>query len=216
MLYTYTYDVNRQPSQQWLHQRSQAEMNCFRRAMGWRRLDLMRIFPKVLDIPGPRHISKQSVKRAAPFALRTELDEGTGREKEYFGQHLGRLPKELVNMIQSYCPDAYFWGLVQLRDLKWFLTPGIPVKERDLSRIERWERGDERHNEGANDKVIDKVIEGEPLKDCERLRISLDSDGICEIQRLPEHDPPNHDPFVKLRKYVLVNKDDVATVKAYF
>ncbi|KAF5586047.1 hypothetical protein FPCIR_8067 [Fusarium pseudocircinatum] len=192
--------------------RSPAEMNCFRRAMGWRRLDLMRIFPQALYIPGPRHISKQSVKKVAPFALQKELNQDTGLEKEYFGQHLGQLPKELVNMIQSYCPGAYFWSLVQLRDVKWFLSPGKPVEERDISCIERWERGKA------------KVFRGEPLGDGEYLLISLDSDGICEIQRLPKPEDrrqpedrgPNHDPLVKLRKYVLANGQDLESVKAYF
>ncbi|KAF4436858.1 hypothetical protein FACUT_6127 [Fusarium acutatum] len=118
-------------------QRSQAEMNCFRRAMAWRKLDLMRIFPEELDIPGPRRVSQPSVARAATFALKK--------------RHLGRLHMELVDMIRSYCPDAYFWNV-------------------RVSRIKRWERGDA------------APVDGQILKDPECLRISLDSDGICEIR----------------------------------
>ncbi|KAF5592475.1 hypothetical protein FPANT_5398 [Fusarium pseudoanthophilum] len=179
MLYT---RGNRQPPQQ----RSQAEMNCFRRAMGWRRLDLMRVFPRVLDIPGPRHVNRRVIAREEP--------------------RLGRLPVELIDMVRSYCPDAYFWNVVQLLDLQGFVSPGQPVIEKNLSCIARWKRGDA------------LPVEGERLGDREYLLISLDSDGICEIQRLPrpKNPRPNHDPLVKLRKYVLANDQDVESVKAYF
>ncbi|KAF5550660.1 hypothetical protein FNAPI_7645 [Fusarium napiforme] len=176
---------NRQPSQQRrLHQRSQAEMNCFRRAMGWRRFDLMRIFPRVLDLPGPRHISKKSVEIA--------------------DRRLDCLPMELIDMVRSYCPDASFWNMVQLLYLQGFVSPARPVIEKNLSCIARWKRG------GA------LPVEGQRLRFPECLLISLDSDGICEIQRLPKHPRPNHDPVVKLRKYVLANDQDVESVKAYF
>ncbi|KAF5534389.1 hypothetical protein FPHYL_13434 [Fusarium phyllophilum] len=166
-------------------QRSQAELNCFGRAMGWRKLDLMHIFPKELDIPGPRRISRWAVAWVA--------------------QRLGRLPMELIDMVRSYCPDASFWNLVQLRDLQGFVSAGNRVIEKNLSGIARWERG------------YTLPVRGFRLKDPGCLLISLDSDGICEIQRFRRHpEPPNHNLVVKLRKYVLANEEDLESVNAYF
>ncbi|KAF4490452.1 AAA-ATPase vps4-associated 1 domain containing protein [Fusarium agapanthi] len=174
--------------------RSQPEINCFRRAIGWRKLDLMGIFPKELDIPGPRRISQPSVARAATFSI----------QEPHFGRHFGRLHMELVDMVRSYCPDAYFWNVVQLRDLKGFASTRKRLTTMPLSRLRHWKRGDA------------APLYGQDLKDPVCLRISLDSDGICEIQRLQDHPPPNHQARVKLRKYVLANEKDVESVNAFF
>ncbi|KAF5637373.1 uncharacterized protein FTJAE_5788 [Fusarium tjaetaba] len=170
------------------NQRSQAEMNCFGRAMGWRRFDFMGIFPRVMDLPGPRHISHKSVEMADP--------------------RLKKLPMELIDMVRSYCPDAYFWNVVQLLYLQGFVSPARPVIEKNISRIARWKRGDD----------DDLPVEGEPLGDSEYLLISLDPDGIREIQKLPKpkHPRPNHDTLLTPRKYVVANNQDLESVKVYF
>ncbi|EWG41048.1 hypothetical protein FVEG_15218 [Fusarium verticillioides 7600] len=161
-------------------------MNCFRRAMGWRRLDLMRVFPRVLDIPGPRHISKKSVEMAAP--------------------RLDRLPMELIEMVRSYCPDASFWNRLQLLYLQGFVSLGRPVIERNLSCITRWERGDTLPVEGeplGDSEYL--LISLDPDGICKIQRLPK-----------PKHPRPNHGPLVKLRKNVLANNQDLESVKAYF
>ncbi|KAF5253760.1 hypothetical protein FANTH_1453 [Fusarium anthophilum] len=170
--------------------RSQPEINCFGRALGWRKLDLMRIFPKVLDIPGPRRISPPAIATVAAAA-----------QLEYFQ----RLPIELVDMVRSYCPDAYFWNMVQLLDSKDFISTGQSLHNPNLSRLWHWKRGDAAPRYRRR------------LKDPECLRISLDSDGICEIQRLRDHPrPPKSDPLVKFRKYAFASKKELGTVDACF
>ncbi|KAF5716709.1 hypothetical protein FGLOB1_2429 [Fusarium globosum] len=174
-------------------QRSQAKINCFRRAIGFRKLDFMRIFQEGLHIPGLHSVSMTAVVRAEKCVFHQSqiLRKVTGIQ-------------ELFDIVRSYCPDAYFWNMVQLMGLRGFASTGTPVMK-DLSRIEKWKR------------LQPLPVCGRPLKDPGCLRISLDSDGICEIERLGSHPhPPNHDPLVKLRKYVLANEKDLATVKAYF
>ncbi|KAF5666726.1 hypothetical protein FCIRC_10081 [Fusarium circinatum] len=141
--------------------RSQDEINCFRRAIGWRKLDFMRIFPKNLDIPAPRRVWQQSVARAATFSI----------QEPHFGRDFGRLPMEIVDMVRSYCPDAYFWNVVQLRDLNRFAFTGKLIMM-PLSRLWHWERGDA------------APLYGQDPKYSFGLRISLDSDGLCKIERL--------------------------------
>ncbi|RKK67978.1 hypothetical protein BFJ69_g14024 [Fusarium oxysporum] len=131
----------------------------------------MCLFPKELGVPGPLRVSRAAIS-------------GAGRIADL--PFLGRLPLELVDMVQSHCPDAYFWNM-------------------GLSCTKSWKRG-----KAAPDSE-------ERLKDPECLCITLDSDGICEIQRLQNHPhPPNHDPNVKFRRHVLTNEKDVKSADAYF
>ncbi|KAH7164896.1 hypothetical protein DER46DRAFT_354382 [Fusarium sp. MPI-SDFR-AT-0072] len=172
----------------------QDEINYLGRALAWRKLDNMRLFPKELDIPGPLRVSRAVISAA-------------GRISDL--PFLGRLPLELVDMVQSHCPDAYFWNMVHSLNHKKrlrFRPPMITTLIRkDLSCIKSWERG----------KAAPKSEES--LKDPQCICITLDSDGICEIKRLQNHPhPPNHDPNVKFRRYVLANEKDVKSVDAYF
>ncbi|KAL7768373.1 hypothetical protein ACKLNR_002674 [Fusarium oxysporum f. sp. zingiberi] len=56
----------------------------------------MCLFPKELGIPGPLRVSRAAIS-------------GAGRIADL--PFLGRLPLELVDMVQSHCPDAYFWNM---------------------------------------------------------------------------------------------------------
>ncbi|WKT45120.1 hypothetical protein QSH57_009973 [Fusarium oxysporum f. sp. vasinfectum] len=157
----------------------QDEVNYVGRALAWRKLDNMCLFPKELGIPGPLRVSRAAIS-------------GAGRIADL--PFLGRLPLELVDMVQSHCPDAYFWNMVHRLNHK-----------KGLSCTKSWKRG-----KAAPDSE-------ERLKDPECLCITLDSDGICEIQRLQNHPhPPNHDPNVKFRRHVLTNEKDVKSADAYF
>ncbi|KAF5969290.1 hypothetical protein FBULB1_10312 [Fusarium bulbicola] len=167
--------------------RPQDEIDCFRRAMAWRRTDLMPLFRPEMDVPGPRRVKQRAIKSAA---LGLNL------------QPLDRLKMEIVHMIQSYCPDAYFWELVQLLNLRDLACPGKDLSKYKLSRVMRWTRGDPSPGHGHC------------LADPEYLRISLDSEGICEILRVEYHPhPPNDDPS---KRYVLVKRKDIESVTAYF
>ncbi|RKK20504.1 hypothetical protein BFJ66_g7985 [Fusarium oxysporum f. sp. cepae] len=154
----------------------------------------MCLFPKELGIPGPLRVSRAAISGAGRIADLPFLD---------------RLPLELVDMVQSHCPDAYFWNMVHRLNHKKrlrFRQPMITTLIRkDLSCTKSWKRG-----KAAPDSE-------ERLKDPECLCITLDSDGICEIQRLQNHPhPPNHDPNVKFRRHVLTNEKDVKSADAYF
>ncbi|PCD34836.1 hypothetical protein AU210_007431 [Fusarium oxysporum f. sp. radicis-cucumerinum] len=172
----------------------QDEVNYVGRALAWRKLDNMCLFPKELGIPGPLRVSRAAISGAVRIA---DLP------------FLNRLPLELVDMVQSHCPDAYFWNMVHRLNHKKrlrFRQPMITTLIRkDLSCTTSWKRG-----KAAPDSE-------ERLKDPECLCITLDSDGICEIQRLQNHPhPPNHDPNVKFRRHVLTNEKDVKSADAYF
>ncbi|EXL56104.1 hypothetical protein FOCG_03801 [Fusarium oxysporum f. sp. radicis-lycopersici 26381] len=154
----------------------------------------MCLFPKELGIPGPLRVSRAAISGAVRIA---DLP------------FLNRLPLGLVDMVQSHCPDAYFWNMVHRLNHKKrlrFRQPMITTLIRkDLSCTTSWKRG-----KAAPDSE-------ERLKDPECLCITLDSDGICEIQRLQNHPhPPNHDPNVKFRRHALTNEKDVKSADAYF
>jgi hypothetical protein len=172
--------------------RSQDEINCFRRALAWRKLDHMRIFPKELDIPKPLRSSQLAVSAAARIAGLPLL---------------GRLPMGLVALIQSCCPDAYFWNMVHRLDFK----PRLGLRPMSTTLITNYlscVESRKRHDAGP--------ACAESLKDPECICITLGSDGIYQIERLQNHPRPPNYSRQKFKRYVLANEKDLKSVEAYF
>ncbi|CAJ0538837.1 Ff.00g067520.m01.CDS01 [Fusarium sp. VM40] len=119
---------------------------------------------------------------------------------------LGRLPPELVVSIQSLCPDKPFWELVRVYTLKFRLLtlPDGEQVEDYLSTLVSWKRGDA------------TPLCSTFLSNTERLRITIDSDGIYKIERLSEHVHPPKLLKRRLKRYIIANVDQVKSIRAYF
>ncbi|KAM0207678.1 hypothetical protein ACHAQI_007475 [Fusarium lateritium] len=120
---------------------------------------------------------------------------------------LGQLPPELVVAIQSHCPDRPFWRLVRIHALKLRLER-LPdygeQSETHLSALVFWKRGDF------------TPLCSTVLSNTERLRITVDSDGIYEIKRLSEHVHPTRLLKRHLERYIIANAGQLKSVRAFF
>jgi hypothetical protein len=119
---------------------------------------------------------------------------------------LGQLPPELVVSIQSLCPDKPFWELVRVYALKLRLLtlPDGEQVEDYLGTLVSWKRGDA------------TPLCSTFLSSTERLRITIDSDGIYKIERLSEHVHPPKLLKGHLRRYIIADFDQVKSVRANF
>ncbi|KAF4958125.1 hypothetical protein FGADI_2633 [Fusarium gaditjirri] len=172
----------------------QDEIDYLGRALTWRNLKHMRLFPKELDIPGPLRVSQAVISAAARIAS---------------FPFLGQLPREVLDMVQFYRPSAYFWNIVQILDhkkrLRYRPYTVTTLIKKGLSSIKSWKRGEAEPDSG------------EILQHPGFLYITLDSDGISEIQRFQNRPhPPNQDPSIKFKRYIFAYEEDVETVDAYF
>ncbi|KAG8677642.1 hypothetical protein FPOAC1_003667 [Fusarium poae] len=93
------------------------------------------------------------------------------------GLPLDRLPLEILQHIQSYCHDCLFWEMVKKLDFTTCLELGPRTKmlSVSLARVVEWTRG-------SNSPVLSsrKAKSG-------HVRITVDSQGFCEIERLSEY-----------------------------
>jgi hypothetical protein len=109
--------------------------------------------------------------------------------------------------IQSHCPDKPFWELVRVHALKLRLER-IPddgeQNETYLSTLVSWKRGDA------------TPLCAISLSNIERLRITVDSDGIYEIERLPEHVHPPKLLKCHQKRYIIADAGQVEYIRAYF
>jgi hypothetical protein len=119
---------------------------------------------------------------------------------------LGQLPPELVVSIQSPRPDKPFWELVRVYALKLRLLtlPDGEQVEDYLGTLVSWKRGDA------------TPLCSTFLSSTERLRITIDSDGIYKIERLSEHVHPPKLLKGHLRRYIIADFDQVKSVRANF
>ncbi|KAF4448181.1 hypothetical protein F53441_8390 [Fusarium austroafricanum] len=153
------------------------------RALTWSRVDDMWYFQ---DLPD-RDMEKLDVPKPTwfhPGALSTA-------SKHNGLRRLVDLPSELIATIQSYCSDAPFWNLVRKIELEIRLDAlpcSTTLRRVPLTQIVSWKRGDA------------SPVELLELSLPQYMRVTLDWDGICEIERLTRHPDPSWPSMKRLER----------------
>lgn len=115
---------------------------------------------------------------------------------------LQRIPPELLDMIRQLSPDAYFWRCMSVLELsRRATTPTQPVQTVALLCIGRWKRGEQ--------PAI--VLEEKRLA----FRITVDSHGIQEIERLSER-PAFVQESCRYQAYIVEDAAELSGLEAHF
>ncbi|CEI67497.1 unnamed protein product [Fusarium venenatum] len=96
---------------------------------------------------------------------------------QIFGLSLDRLPLETLRHIQSYCRDAPFWKTVKYLDLATYMDmgPRTEMLSTSLANVLQWTRGSTSPVLSSADAIYG------------HMRITIDKQGFCEIDRLSEY-----------------------------
>ncbi|QPC77935.1 hypothetical protein HYE68_008687 [Fusarium pseudograminearum] len=122
-----------------------------------------------------------------------------------YGLRLDRLPLELLRNIQSCCKKDRFWKLVKHMDLATYLsmTPRTEMLSTSLASVAHWTRGI-----ASPSLLTTRDTSG-------HVRITIDRDGFCEIERLFTY------PEVCLKKqpfkrFIILEARNAVNINAYF
>lgn len=112
------------------------------------------------------------------FLTQRQLPRSVYTASDLLGIPLGRLPSELVYLIQHYSRDAKFWRYCAAADLGLELSEVVhaTTESRPLAAVLRWERGST-PTTTSNCTTPSAV------------RLSIDARGISKVERIPADQP---------------------------
>ncbi len=115
---------------------------------------------------------------------------------------LHSLPSELMELIRQLTPHALFWRALSTISLAYLVTtPPQPLLVLPLQDIKTWERG----------KSVVRISElRRPV-----IRLTIDSNGIWKIDRLPAPPKYRRDGTANSHAYIVETEESLSSVQAH-